>query len=81
MAGGSISTVERSISTIGGPGRGISTIGRSISIKAYPPGRGISTVGRSVSIGAYPSYEVLAGAYPPLEGAYPWEHIHHRRSW
>ena len=39
MAGGSISTVERSISTIGGPGRGISTIGRSISIKAYPPGR------------------------------------------
>ena len=48
MAGGSISTVERSISTIGGPGRGI-------SIKAYPPGRGISTVGRSVSIGAYPS--------------------------
>jgi hypothetical protein len=70
------------------PGRGISIVGRSISMGAYPgrgistvgrsismgayPGRGISTVGRSISMGAYPSLEVLVGAYPWLGGYLNW---------
>ena len=58
------------------PGRGISTVGRSIPMGAYP-GRGISTVGRSISMGAYPSQEILVGAYPWLGGYLNWfPHTH-----
>ena len=72
MAGGSISTVGRIISTVRRSWQGHihsqeEHIHRSISTIGGPC-RGISTVGRSVSIGAYPSQEVLVGAYPWLGG-------------
>jgi len=70
------------------PSRGISLVGRSISIGAYPgrgisplgrsipmgaySGRGISTVGKSISMGAYPTQEILVGAYPWLGGYLNW---------